>query len=402
MVRIVLMTADQLSAELFRKTLESCPDAEWRLSIAEPFLPPPMADVYVWDCDPGAGDWERASAIEGEHIFLIDRADVDDVMERQQGKPLVILLKPLHSVTLRPVLERLMARTGSRRGNGDWVAKSLMQTSLRLQEYEQDRTSFLARVVHDFRSPLNALAGYCELLLGSRLGDLDAEQEEALRRMEVSIRRMNRMTSALFQLSIGRWVESEPDLQEADIEACTEQAVQEVAPRAVEKNIRVSLKLQPPERDLRFDTVQMERVLVNLLDNACRFTPRGGSIQVRGYPTFWDRRNPAVEYGPPAVERRRSTAAEVNAYRLDVTDTGPGIPAGQLAAIFEEYTSCADVDGHKGGGLGLPICSLVMGAHKGRVFAQSDARGATFTLLLPYLPPEGPGPRADCHSRKCQ
>lgn len=401
MVRIALTTADRLSAEFFRKTLEDCPGDEWRLAVVEPDSPPPVADAYFWDCEPGERGWERACAIEGHHAFLIERADVDELMDRQPNKPLAILLKPVQSVTLRPVLELLVAGDGSRRRNGNCSLQSLVQTSLRLQEYEQDRTSFLARVVHDFRSPLSNLAGYCDLLLGAQLGGLNAEQTEVLRRMEVVIRRMKRMTSALFQLSIGRWVEAEPDLREADIEACVGQAVQEVAPRAAEKEIGLSVRLDPPHRPLRFDYGQLERVVLNLLDNACKFTPRNGSIEVRGCPTFWDRRNAAVEYAPPTAERRKSVSALFNAYQLDVADTGPGIPAGQLAAIFEEYTSSADTDGRCGGGLGLAICSLVMNAHKGRVFAQSDGKGATFTLLLPYLPPETPGMREGHNSEGC-
>jgi signal transduction histidine kinase len=75
-----------------------------------------------------------------------------------------------------------------------------------LQEYDQDRTNFLARAVHDFRAPLTATSGYCGLLLSEALGPLTDDQKEVLRRMQHSTKRLSRMASAMFELSVGRHI----------------------------------------------------------------------------------------------------------------------------------------------------------------------------------------------------
>ena len=94
----------------------------------------------------------------------------------------------------------------SLRADRDEILQCLIQANLKLQEYDQDRTTFLARAVHDFRAPLTAISGYCGLLLGEPLGPLTENQREVLRRMQHSTKRLSRMASAMFQLSVGRHV----------------------------------------------------------------------------------------------------------------------------------------------------------------------------------------------------
>jgi signal transduction histidine kinase len=89
--------------------------------------------------------------------------------------------------------------------------------------------------------------------------------------------------------------------------------------------------------ELCLDPARIEQLMVNLLDNACKFTPKLGAIEVFGYPYFWERRGrPTAAFG---IERRVSKCAEPNSYRLDIRDSGPAIPAAILPRIFEEYTS---------------------------------------------------------------
>src|SRR5258708_36342625 len=95
----------------------------------------------------------------------------------------------------------------------------LLHTNLKLQEYDQFRTNFLARAVHDFRTPLTSLCGYCGLLVDQRLGPLNKSQVDLLSRMQHSITRLSRLADAMFDLSVGRDVERGPDLQNGDVEA---------------------------------------------------------------------------------------------------------------------------------------------------------------------------------------
>ncbi len=111
-----------------------------------------------------------------------------------------------------------------------------------------------------------------------------------------------------------------------------------------------------------FDLGQLEQVLVNLLDNACKFTPKRGSIHIRGY---------SVEH--------QFAGGPGSGYRIDVTDTGLGIPSERIDRVFDEYTSYEGSADRSGAGLGLAICRMVVNAHNGRIWASSGAGGSTFS-----------------------
>src|SRR5262249_32429403 len=137
------------------------------------------------------------------------------------------ILKPFTRATLRSFLDQACARFLPQDSNNtsiqmlradrDELLQSVIQTNLKLQEYDQDRTNFLARAIHDFRAPLTALTGYCGLLLGDHLGGLAPDQREVIQRMQHSAKRLSRMANAMFQLSICQRVEQQPNLQEDDI-----------------------------------------------------------------------------------------------------------------------------------------------------------------------------------------
>src|SRR5438046_7665248 len=129
----------------------------------------------------------------------------------------------------------------------------LLNANRTLHEYDQDRLNFLARAVHDFRAPVTAIDGYCGLLLGRQLGSISEEQHEVLERMQHSIKRLSRMATAMFQLSVGRQVEKRANLQKADIESCINQAMHEMAPFGEAKHLEVSLQMMPSSQALYFD-----------------------------------------------------------------------------------------------------------------------------------------------------
>jgi signal transduction histidine kinase len=266
----------------------------------------------------------------------------------------------------------------------------LLQANLRLQEYDQQRTNFIARAVHDFRAPLTALSGYCGLLASGQLGPLNTQQIDALKRMEHSGKRITRMASAMFELSISSKVNRKLDLRESDILERIKQALHEIMPLARDKQIRVeATDIVPPDRPLHFEPSEIEQVLINLLDNACKFSRREGLIEVRGYPYFWERR--FLVQGSAPRERRIDTVRRPNSYRIDIKDTGPGIPSNRLNHIFEEYHSYSGPQDRSGGGLGLAICRMILSRHQGSIWADSHENGALFSFVIPHRSAEVPG-----------
>jgi signal transduction histidine kinase len=357
---------------------------------------PPM-QIDLWDYEPSEQCSPFPEPRTGRRIFyLVPAAYLDRLRVNIPEAEGNILLKPLSRVVLRAFLASATLNWGRRdevakrdeignlRANRDEMLQLLLHANLRLQEYDQQRTNFIARALHDFRAPLTALSGFCGLLRSGELGPLNAVQQEVVGRMQKSTGRLTRMAAAMFDLSAGPRMGRTPDLREADVLEPIRQALHEIAPVAREKGIQVRTELLTPTAPLYFEPSQMEQVLVNLLDNACKFVPKFGWIEVYSYPYFWDRR--AGQGGVPFVtqDRRRQPSQIPNSYRIDIKDSGPGIAPELREHIFEEYTSYSGPQDRSGGGLGLAICRLIISRHQGHVWAEASAEGSTFSIVLPF------------------
>ena len=389
-MHVQLFSPDRELYRLCREVLSEIVGDSWTLSTITAEDPSNQCDLALWDCQGEAPLPECAFSSVSKNLFLVERKDLAGFRERTGTDDGHILLKPVTRATLAAFLG--MASNGrqdgaahhdsSLRADRDEILQCLIQANLRLQEYDQDRTTFLARAVHDFRAPLTALSGYCGLLLSEPLGPLNEAQREVLRRMQHSSKRLSRMAAAMFQLSVGRHVKRRPDLERGDIRECVEQALHEITPFAEDKSIEISADFAPSDRPLYFEAGQMEQVLINILDNACKFTPKAGTIELRGYPYFWERRMSHAAV-PNGAERRHRVRREPNAYRVDIRDSGNAIPQEHLDHIFEEYTSYAGGRDRSGGGLGLAITRMIVNQHEGRVWAENTEQGPMFAIVLP-------------------
>lgn len=366
------------------------------LSMISPDDPWREADLHIWDYYPNVSLPHHLHWNPLRHVFLVDRNDLATFYSRIDATERSILLKPITRATLATFLIPAVSNGAAKRlrADRDEFLQCLIQTNLKLQEYDQDRTTFLARAVHDFRAPLTALNGYCGLLLSEALGSVNQNQREVLQRMQNSAKRLSRMASAMFELSVGRHVKRCADLQPGDIRECLEQALHEIAPFADEKGISISPEMEPPGDGLLIESGQIEQVLVNILDNACKFTPKDGSIEIRGYHYFWERRYNRSSISVPA-ERRSRNIREPNSYRVDISDSGTGIPEEHLQRIFEEYTSYGGGHDRSGSGLGLAICRMIIAQHDGRVWAENRETGPVISFVLPIHSRPGLGTRAN-------
>jgi signal transduction histidine kinase len=151
----------------------------------------------------------------------------------------------------------------------------------------------------------------------------------------------------------------ELDLSQVALPVVLDSAVTLHAERAGREGIRLSLQTEPGEITITADERRLRQVVLNLVSNAVKFTPPDGRIDISA--------------------RRRNDHVEVA-----VTDTGPGIAAGDLERIFEEFEQTADGRQAEGTGLGLPLSRRLVELHGGRLWAESEpGRGSTFRLTLP-------------------
>ena len=227
----------------------------WTLHVASTMSVECVADLYLWDLDTESEFVPNITTERWRQFFLIDRANIQKI--RDSLPEAHILLKPLTKATLTAFLDDACKRAAAQapvcdagalqalRQDRDEILQFLMQANLKLQEYDQDRTNFLARAIHDFRAPLTAITGYCGLLLSDEVGGI--EQREVLERIYRSARKLSRMASGMFQLSVAPRAEIALDLRMADIQECVEHTLSDIVPIAEEKRISIDVDM-PPRR----------------------------------------------------------------------------------------------------------------------------------------------------------
>jgi signal transduction histidine kinase len=395
-VSVRLVSNDSALAECCRDVLAELFGSEWAL-VSGAWDPAASTDhLCIWDFTPGETVIPQDLWVSktGKHWFLVQKQDVTALLSGVGTTEINVLLKPVTHDGLVALLTA--ANWHSREPNDDptrlvgvlrverdQMLRFLIQANLRVQECDQERNNFLARSVHDFHPPLTAISGYCSMLLEEELGPLAPEQRKVLERMLHSTSRLARISDGMFQLTIPNDTDHGLKLKKANLCEVLDQALHELAVPFADKRIFVDVEIAGGSDGLLFEESQIKQTLVYLLDNACKFTPRDGKIRIRGRRFFWDRRTRETPLLDRSRERRTRQIEDCNSFRLDIRDSGPGIPTEHVERIFEQYTSYGGGQDRSGGGLSLAICRMILNRHQGRIWAESSHMGAVFSLVLP-------------------
>ena len=383
-MKVVLVSKDRALFDLCVSVLQefSIPS----LTLEAPDAEHEPADLRIWDLSATAHPTSKEIAKRSElgDIFVVSRKSLPEIQKFIPSDAFGLLLKPVKAPALRAFFSAALNWWASNRdGDADGIRdnrgdlfQALLEANLRLQESDQDRTNFLARALHDLRTPLTALQGYCDMLIQQKAGPLQPDQIDLLQRMQHGIGRLARGSKAMFELSVYHKTESKPNLIRTNIDTCVQNAINLIMPIADDKGIGISVDMEPPDTHLYLDPAAIEQVLVNLLENACKFTSRGGSVEITGRTSYSD--NPA-----DGRLEQPSDGRIVPVYRIDIQDTGMGILPQHLTSIFEEYTSYAGARDRSGGGLGLAICKMLIEGHKGTIWAESSPAGTKISFALP-------------------
>lgn len=243
---------------------------------------------------------------------------------------------------------------------------ALSEAHKRLQEVDREKTRFIGNVSHEMRTPLSSICSYSEILLN--YDDIDDEtRREFIRIIKTESDRLTRLVSEnldLVRIESGKF---EPKLSVVDPAALLEGSVQVVMPMAREKKLSLLMDVPEGVTAVRGDVHQLTQVLVNLLNNAVKFTAEG-SITA------------GVRPGEEAAE-------------FFVADTGEGIFPEEREVIFDEYYRISDSvpTRPRGSGLGLSISKKIVEFHGGRIWVESaPGKGSTFYFTVPLagLPAE--------------
>ena len=244
----------------------------------------------------------------------------------------------------------------------DREARALAQVNEELRRLDELKSEFLAMVSHELRTPLTAIIGYSRLLMRQVYGPLSDKQLEHQEAIFRSAQRLTDLINDLLdvsQLEAGR---VEIEARPTDLHQVTEQVMTVIRVAAHAKQIQISNELAPDLPAALADATRLHQILVNLLGNAVKFTPAGGSVRVYG-------------------------GAHKDQVWVAVEDTGVGIARGELARIWDPFYQVESPmrRGHGGSGLGLAIVRRLVALHGGLVRAESEGQncGSRFVFTLP-------------------
>ena len=242
----------------------------------------------------------------------------------------------------------------------DALGSGFNQMAGRLGSVEQTRRRLLADLGHEMRTPVATLEAYLEALEDG-VATLDAGTAELLR---AQTRRLARLSEDIGTVSRTEEGQVRLDIRSEHVESVVAAVVEPFAEALEAKGVRLVTDLDAGLPQLSLDAERMGQVLGNLLDNALRHTPAGGTVTIS------------------ATTVRRTGGVE-----LSVADTGDGIPAEHLPHVFERFyrVDAARDRAHGGSGIGLAIAKALVEAHGGQLIATSPGtgRGSLFRVLLP-------------------
>lgn len=247
-------------------------------------------------------------------------------------------------------------------------------------------TNALASAAHDLKTPLAILNGYVELLQSEKLGDLNARQREVLRDMHSNGQRLQRYIQDFLSFSVLETGELKMKFESGNINACLSEVCRLWSPRFQEKGLALYFLANEKVFEFPFDAPKLERVISNLLENASKFTPSGGTVWLHAEPYMWERRSSSSNGLPQ--ERRRRPLSQPNSVKISVSDTGPGVPPEYHLEIFDDFFRLPSSEKAEGMGLGLAIARRLVNGMGGKIWVESEpGAGCKFSFILPLLPP---------------
>lgn len=273
-----------------------------------------------------------------------------DMRPRQWTEAEIEILRSLASAAMSEIELRL-------------TVHNLRQSQERARALERLREDTISLIVHDLRTPLTSMLLGIQAL--AMTGDLNPEQKQWSAIAARNGKHLISMINDLLDISKSEGGAAGLSYSMQDVPSLVERALDQVCPLAEAKKLNVSANIPPELPAFSADTAKMLRVLVNLIGNAIDFTPEGGSVTVS------------------------AQLQDERTLHFSVRDTGEGIPAHEYDHIFERFgrVEGSRTDNNTAGGLGLTLCKMVVEAHGGRIWVESQVgQGSDFQFTVPIQP----------------
>ena len=278
-------------------------------------------------------------------LGMVNRETLDQVITEQ-----ILQLQNALQQTNQQLEQRVQERT-----------RELQNALNKLSELNQLKSNFVANVSHELRTPLTHLRGYLDLMEDGTLGDLSEDQRLALEVMLRSEARLEELIDELIQFSLSSSEQLILDLEVVDFGKLVSSVIPKMAVKAQNNGLALEMELADRLLPVKVDEDKLTWVVMELLDNSIKFTPRGGKVKV-------------------AVRQDDHDVC------CTVTDTGIGIPQDRLSEIFTPFHQLdSSVTRRYGGvGLGLALVKKIIEAHGAAIKVKSlEGRGTQFEFRFP-------------------
>jgi two-component system sensor histidine kinase BarA len=271
----------------------------------------------------------------------------------------------------------------------DKTAK-LQEAYDRLKELDRLKSNFLATVSHELRTPLTSIIGYSEMLAEGLAGELQPEQKEFVQTIHEKGEQLLALIMGLLDLSKLESGTMSMRKNAVRIEAVLNEVLSTLAPTARKKNVNLRVELATDLGEIKGDPERLRQVFINLVDNALKFTPAGGSVTMRA-------RNSGASAGAEDGDDDAGMALMAplrNEIEIRVLDTGIGIPERERAKVFDAFyqVDSSSTREYGGTGLGLSIVKRLVEAHGGTVSIDANQpQGTQFIVRIPTFSSAGSG-----------
>jgi signal transduction histidine kinase len=297
-------------------------------------------------------------ALDEVYLYHVTREDFQRMLSHSTKLDIGMLRKL--SSRLREADDMITTTTHARRSLSSQV-NELAAENRQLMELQRLREQTTDLVVHDLRNPLHSIMGAVGMLQMILPPNLLQENRDLFTLVNNNCERMQRLVDSLLDISRMESGETELTLEPANLAQLIQAAVSRVSSTLQARSIASSIFMPAHLPPVEIDVDMIDRVVINLLDNAIKFTPSGGQISVAAEPH----------------------AAHVS---ISLSDTGCGIPPEQRPHIFERFArGTTDGPRPRGFGLGLTFCKLAIEAHGGQIWVEDGegGMGCKFIFTLP-------------------
>jgi signal transduction histidine kinase len=245
-------------------------------------------------------------------------------------------------------------------GNSGFVA--VVRDITQERKVDQMKSDFVANVAHEIRSPMAPMKDAVALVMDGSAGPVNEKQKRFLEIVDSNLTRLTRLINELLDLSRIEAGRMSLNMEKVDLSELVSGCVLGVEHHAGLKGLSVAFKDGAKGQIVECDKDRMTQVLLNLINNAVKFTPAGGQISVE----------------------TRLQKGLADSIAVIVKDTGRGIAKSDMAGLFDRFKQLSTGDGMRGSGLGLSISKAIVEMHGGKIWVESEGKsGSSFIFSLP-------------------